>query len=164
MENQKQLIVKSVLDSWNSRIKETDNLLANLTDEQLEQEIAPGKNRGLYLLGHLTAVHDRMLPLLNFGQQQYAHLEEAFINKPDKTVTAIPAVGELRQYWKNANSKLTAHFEKLSPDEWFERHTSVSAEDFVKEPHRNRLNVVIGRTTHLTYHTGQLALLKNKKG
>jgi hypothetical protein len=31
------------------------------------QEVAPGKNRLIYLWGHLTAVHDAMLPLLVWG-------------------------------------------------------------------------------------------------
>jgi len=35
-----------------------------------------------------------------------------------------------------------------------------SAEDFAKEPHRNKLNIIISRTSHLQYHTGQIALLK----
>ena len=69
MENQKHILVKSVLDSWNSRIKEANGILDSLTDEQLQKEIAPGKNRGTYLLGHLTAVNDKMLPLLDFEDE-----------------------------------------------------------------------------------------------
>jgi hypothetical protein len=160
MESHKQLIVKSVLDAWNSRLEAANKTFDSLTDEQLQNEVAPTKNRAIYLLGHLTAVHDKMLPLLNFEQLQYPHLEDAFLNKPDKAVSEIPSAKELRADWKNINLKLAAHFSKLSPDEWFERHTSVSEADFVKEPHRNRLNVVIGRTNHLAYHLGQLALLK----
>lgn len=160
MEAQKQLTVRSVLDAWNSRIEAADKLLNSLTDEQLQQEVSPGRNRGVYLLGHLTAVHDKMLPLLNFEPQVYPHLDEPFLNKGDKTVSDIPSVKELRENWKNINSKLAAHFNKLSPDEWFQRHTSVSEEDFLKEPHRNRLNVLVGRTNHMQYHIGQVALLK----
>jgi hypothetical protein len=48
----------------------------------------------------------------------------------------------------------------LKPEEWFEKHTAVSAEDFINEPHRNKLNIIITRTSHLNYHTGQLVLLK----
>jgi hypothetical protein len=55
------------------------------------------------------------------------------------------------------------HFAKLQPEGWFEKHTSVSAEDFVKEPHRNRLNVVAGRAIHLSSHLGQLVFLQPKK-
>ncbi len=55
---------------------------------------------------------------------------------------------------------LAKHFNILQPNEWLGKHTAVSEEDFIKEPHRNRLNVVIGRTNHLSHHLGQLTLLK----
>jgi hypothetical protein len=162
MKTEKELAVKMVLDLWNSRIKATDEIFNELTDEQLQKEISPGRNRGIYLLGHLTAVHDKMLPLLGFEQSSYSSLDEAFLTKPDKAVAEIPSAKELRSAWKKVNSKLSEHFNKLQPDEWFQKHTSVSAEDFAKEPHRNRLNVVAGRTVHLSGHLGQLVLLKNK--
>lgn len=160
MNTQKDLIVRSVVDAWNARMESADKLLDSLSDHQLEQEIAPGKNRGIYLVGHLTAVHDKMLPLLGFEEQVYPHLDEPFLKNPDKAVEKIPSTAELRASWKNVHSKLAMHFGKLSADEWFDRHTSVSQEDFVKEPHRNRINVLVGRTNHMQYHVGQLALLK----
>lgn len=162
MENQKQLLVKSVFDSWNTKLKEANTLLDSLTDEQLQNEIAPGKNRGVYLLGHLAAVHDQMLPILNFGKPQYEHLNETFHIKSDKAVATLPKTSELRAYWKNANANVNANLNKLTTDEWFQKHTSISTEDFEKEPHRNKLNVVLNRTMHLAYHLGQLALLKRK--
>lgn len=51
-------------------------------------------------------------------------------------------------------------FDSLKPEEWFEKHTAVSTEDFEREPHRNKLNIVVTRTSHLQYHLGQLQLLK----
>lgn len=156
----KQLMVKSALDAWNSRLEAADKLFNALTDETLHKEVAPGKNRGLYLLGHLTAVHDRMLPLLDFGPQLYPQLEEAFLAKPDKSVSNIPSVNDLRTAWEAVHAKLNAHFANLSADDWFKKHTAVSEEDFAKEPHRNRINVLIGRTNHMQYHVGQVALLK----
>ena len=62
--------------------------------------------------------------------------------------------------WKKQLQSLAQRLESFSVDEWFEKHTAVSAEDFEKEPNRNKLNVVLTRTTHLAYHTGQLQLLK----
>ncbi|HWY33156.1 MAG TPA: DinB family protein [Nitrosopumilaceae archaeon] len=160
METQKQLIVKSVLDAWHSRIEAANKMFDSLTDNDLQKEVSPGRNRAIYLLGHLTAVHDKMLPLLNFEEQMYPQLDETFLSKPDKTVSEMPSAKDLRLHWKNVNSKLAEHFNKLSPDEWFQKHSSVSEQDFVKEPHRNRLNVVVGRTNHLQYHIGQVALIK----
>jgi hypothetical protein len=158
--NTKQLIVKSVLDAWNARIAAADKMFDSLSDEDLQKEVSPGRNRAIYLLGHLALVNDKMLPLLNFEEQHYAHLEDVFLNKPDKSVPDMPSAKEVRAIWKNVNSKLAGHFAALSADEWFQKHSSVSEEDFAKEPYRNRLNVVIGRTNHLQYHVGQVALLK----
>lgn len=160
MDTQKQLIVKPVLDAWNSRLETANKMFNSFTDEDLKKEVSPGRNRALYLLGHLAVVHDKMLPLLNFEPQLYAHLEDPFLNKPDRSVSEIPFAKELRSIWETVNTKLTTHLNNLKADEWFQKHNSVSEVDFVNEPHRNRLNVVIGRTNHLQYHMGQVALIK----
>jgi hypothetical protein len=159
---QKQLMIKMVLDNWYSTIANTDKLLSSLTDEQLQADIAPGRNSGVYLLGHLTAVHDRMLPLLGFGEQAFPQFNDAFLTSPDKSGKTMPEISELRKCWSETNAKLDTHFKNLQPDEWLQKHTAVSEGDFAKEPHRNRLNVVLGRTTHLSNHLGQMLLLTKK--
>jgi len=157
--NSNQTIVKMVFDRWYALIKNFDTILNNITDEQLLQEIAPGKNRGIYLLGHLIAVHDDMLTLLDLGDKIYPEINSTF-KSPDKSVKEIPSAKELRGYWNNQNEIVTQKFEHLQPVQWFEKHTAVSAEDFIKEPHRNKLNIVITRTSHLAYHLGQFVLLQ----
>jgi hypothetical protein len=152
-------MVKMVLDAWHSKIKEADSIFDSLTDEQLQNEVAPGRNTGIYLLGHLTATHDLMLPILNFGQQIYPQLTAAYHDNPDSK-TYTETASELRQYWKKINSILAEHFTALPADAWFEKHNSVSAEAFEKERHRNKLNIIISRTNHLSYHNGQTAFLK----
>jgi hypothetical protein len=154
-----QIMVKMVLDAWHSKIKEANDIFGNVTDEQLQNEVAPGRNTGIYLLGHLVATHDLMLPILNFGSAIYPQLKDAFHDNADAKIYSV-AAPELRQYWQNINSMLTDHFSKLSVDAWFEKHNSVSAEAFQKELHRNKLNIVISRTNHLAYHNGQLIFLK----
>ncbi|HXS35984.1 MAG TPA: DinB family protein [Flavipsychrobacter sp.] len=154
------LFVKMALQAWDQHIKRVNSFLDSVPDNHLSTEIAPGKNRVTYVLGHLTAVHDAMLPLLGLGERQYTHLDEAFINKPDKAVENLPSAEELKTFWNNANNTLTNKFNSLSAEEWFQKHTQVSEEDFAKEPHRNRLNVLINRTNHLAYHLGQVILAK----
>lgn len=156
----KQLFIKMVLDRWNGAIKNFEATLNALTDEQLQKEIAPGKNRGIYLLGHLVAVHDDMIVLLDMGDKLFPALNEPFIKSPDKSVADLPPAKELREAWNKMNETLAQKFNSMQPDDWFQKHTAVSAEDFEKEPHRNKLNIIITRTTHLTYHTGQIVLLK----
>jgi hypothetical protein len=158
--NSTPIILKMLFDRWNASLGNCDKLLNELTDEQLQKEIAPGKNRGIYVLGHLVAVHDDMIVLLDMGDKLYPELHKIFLASPDKTVAEIPSVQELRACWSKQCEVLKQKFSSLEPGEWFEKHTAVSAEDFIKEPHRNKLNIVLTRTTHLTYHTGQLILLK----
>jgi hypothetical protein len=153
-------LVKMILHRWNASVNDWDELLNAISDAQLQNETAPGKNRGIYLLGHLIAVHDDVLPLLNFGEKKYPELNKIFIDVPDKTISEIPSESELRSIWNKQNEDLKQKFESLQPGDWFEKHNAISAEDFAKEPHRNKLNVILLRTTHLAYHTGQLALLK----
>lgn len=153
-------IIKMIFDRWNASIASCDTLLNSLTDETLQKEIALGKNRGIYLLGHLIAVHDDMLTLLDMGEKLYPELNEPFLKSPDKTTTLIQSASELRTFWSNQCEVLKQKFDNLKPEEWFKRHTAVSTEDFAKEPHRNKLNIIVTRTSHLQYHIGQLQLLK----
>jgi hypothetical protein len=157
---QQDLLIKTVLHSWEINLQRASKAFDIFTDAELFLEIAPGKNRVVYLLGHLTAVHDRMLPLLGLGDRLYTQLDEPFISNPDNPATTFPPVQELRSYWTRINQLLTERFRDLGPGEWLERHTAISPEDFAKEPHRNRLSVLLSRTGHISYHVGQLVLLK----
>ena len=158
----KQQFVKMALDSWQGQVNAVDNILAKFSDQQLEEEISPSRNRGSYLLGHLTAVHDLMLPLLRFEESIYPELQPVYVDSPDRAITETPSVAQLRTQWPEVNARLRSHFNSLSAEDWFLRHGNISEEDFIKEPHRNRLNVLMGRTVHLAYHRGQLILLAKK--
>jgi hypothetical protein len=162
MSSHDELFIKMVLDNWNIYVKRSMDLFDELPDEQVYKPIAPGRNRGVYLLGHLTAVHDRMLPLLGFEKQRFPKLEETFLTNPDNVNAKLPELVELRKRWKEVNELLWHHFQKLDADEWFQKHNAVSQADFEKEPQRNKLNVVINRTGHLASHYGQLLFLRTK--
>jgi hypothetical protein len=157
---QSNLFVKMTIMAWEAQNGYFNKLINSLSDEQLSKEISPGRNRGIYLVGHLIAVSDAMLPLLGWGDRLFPELEEPFIKTPDKSGQAMPSVTELKEKLEAVNSKLASHFQSATVDEWFSKHTSVSAGDFAKEPHRNKLNVVISRTNHMANHIGQMLLLK----
>src|SRR6187399_1623718 len=114
-------MVKMVLDRWDACIKNADTLINSLADATLEKEIAPGRNRGIYLLGHLIAVHDDMLILLDMGEKLYPELHEPFIKAADKTTAQIPTASELRSYWANQCKVLQQKFDSLTPEQWFEK-------------------------------------------
>jgi hypothetical protein len=157
---QQAVFIKMVTDEWNKQNNNFNKLLSSLTDEQLSKEIAPGKNTGIYLVGHLIAISDAMLPLLAFGEKLFPHLEKIFITSPDKSGLEMPSVAELKDHLNAVNAELSEHILFIPPVEWFKRHMAVSEEDFAKEPHRNKLNVMINRSNHMSYHLGQLILLQ----
>lgn len=155
----KALFVKMAVSAWQTQISRMNDLLEKLSDEELQQEVAPGRNTATYLLGHLTATNDHLLPLFGFEESLYPELENIFLSQPDKSGIAKPSVQELRKYWANVNAKLAEHFNKMQPGDWFTKHTAVTEEEFAKEPHRNKLNVLMNRTSHQSYHLGQLNFL-----
>jgi DinB superfamily len=154
-----QALAIAAVNSWKINIERADRFFSPLTEEQLLREVAPGKNRLIYLWGHLTAVHDRMLPLLVLGPRLHPEYDSLFITNPDKTAPTLPAAAEIKKAWDEINGKLLAGFQKLSAPDWLQKHASVSEEDFAKDPQRNRFAVLLSRTTHISFHLGQTALI-----
>ena len=150
-------VTDSALNAWTQQIARVDSLLASSSDADLEREVAPGRNRLYYLVGHLAAVHDRMLPLLGVGDRSHPQLDAPFLENPDSKQPVVPTA-ELRQIWSDVNTKLITGLETLAPDVWLTRHNSVSDEDFAKDPLRHRLSVLMNRTTHAAFHIGQMRL------
>jgi hypothetical protein len=153
-----QSFVATVIHAWKLNIERADKFFLPLTEEQLLREVAPGKNRLIYLFGHLVAVHDAMLPLLGIGPRRHPELDAAFLTGADRTVAELPSLDELKRYWHEVNGALLEAFERFTAADWIARHTVVSAEDFAKNPLRNRLSVLLSRTSHIGYHLGQAAL------
>jgi hypothetical protein len=159
--NAEATLTDSALRLWKSNIDRTDKFFAALSEEQLSKEVAPGKNRLIYLWGHLSAVNDALLPLLGLGERLHPELDEMFLSNPDRSVQKTVSGEELKLIWDEINGVLWTAFSALSPSEWLQKHTSVSEADFLKEPHRNRFTILLGRTGHLAYHLGQAILAEH---
>ena len=157
---QQQILVQMAVNAWNTQITRMDKLVDSISDEGLLNEVSPGRNRVIYLLGHMTAVHDAMISLLGLGERQFAHLDETFIKNPDKSGLDMPDIDTLRNDWKQTNATLSALFGKMTAGDWFGRHTAMTDEDLAKEPTRNKLSVLLNRTGHVAYHLGQMVLAK----
>ena len=161
---EKQIFVNMILDAWRTQNVRVDRFLAEVSDEQLAWPAVLGRNSGLYVIGHLTGVTDGLLPILGWGERKYPEFEETFVKKPFDAEAKIATAAEVRKAWTRVNEIAEKKFVEIPPDEWFDRHTAVSEEDFTKEPHRNRLNVIVNRTNHQSYHLGQLLFLtKNRE-
>ena len=157
MENQGSYVALG-LKVWKAQIERADKLFGGLSFEEVLREIAPGRNRLLYVWGHLTATHDAMLPLVGIGERLHPEFDMAFISNPDKFQAGIPSHEQVRQAWKTVNQELWKGYEKMSWSDWLQRHTAVSEEDFAKDASRNRFAILLSRTNHLAYHLGQAVL------
>jgi uncharacterized damage-inducible protein DinB len=152
------LSVQVAINSWRLVVERANQMFSNLKEYEFLKEVAPGKNRLIYLLGHLTAVHDAMFLILGLGERLHPELDAIFVSTPDKTGAQLPPVGELRKCWDEVNGKLVSQFATLSAEEWLQRHYAMSEEDYAKDPTRNRLAVLLSRTNHMSYHLGQITL------
>ncbi|MEO6523617.1 MAG: DinB family protein [Mucilaginibacter sp.] len=157
-----ELFIKMTVSAWDTQNARLNKLVTSLTTEQMAAETAPNRNTGNYLFGHLIAVSDALLPIMGWGERLYPELETIFLKNPDKCGLEQPSLETLKSYFVIVNEKIDKHIESMSVKDWFSRHTAVSAEDFEKEPHRNKLNILINRTNHTSYHLGQMAYLANK--
>jgi len=81
-----------------------------------------------------------------------------FVSNPDRTVPTILLGEDLKIIWQETSQILWTGFSKLSVADWLQKHAAVSEEDFLREPHRNRFTILLGRTVHIAYHLGQAKL------
>jgi len=91
------------LKVWKAQIERADKLFGGFSTEEVLREIAPGRNRLLYLWGHLTAIHDAMLPLLGLGDRFHPEFDVAFVSNPDKSRVDTPSHEQVRQAWNCVN-------------------------------------------------------------
>jgi hypothetical protein len=153
------IFTRMVIAAWDTYNARVTKLLDTLSEEQILSATAPGRNSGHYLIGHLVAISDALLPMLGFGDRMYPELDLLFVENPEGVGGDKPNITLLKEYWKKVNAKLTEHIINMTDEAWLTRHTKVSPEDFAREPHRNKLNVIINRTNHTSYHLGQLVYL-----
>ena len=157
-----QILIDAVISSWQQVVTRVGALCLSLNEEQLLVEVAPGRNRLLYLWGHLTAVHDAMFSVLRTRERLHPELDAIFITQPDRS-EPLPNSAEIARCWEAIHTGLLSTFATLGPHEWFERHANVSAEEFEQNPTRNRLAVLMSRTNHASYHLGQMMLAKTQR-
>src|ERR1700732_3571155 len=154
-----EVFIETAISSWEQVIQRVGTLCLSCSEEQLLVEVAPGKNRISYLWGHLTAVNDAMFSALRLGERLHPELDAVFIAQPDRSFP-LPTSAEIAKCWEDVHTELLSRFKTLRAKEGLERHASVSPEELERNPARNRLDVLLGRTNHASYHFGQMILAK----
>ncbi|MEK7856857.1 MAG: DinB family protein [Acidobacteriota bacterium] len=162
--DERELSVRWQLEVWNDQNSRLSELLYELTDDDLQKEVAPGRGTGSYILGRLAAVNDGMIPLLGLGKKTFPILDEVFPAAKPNAKEVGASVAEIRRVWADLLGVLRENFARLTTGDWFQKHAAITDEEFADEPHQNRLRVLIDKTNNLSFELGQLASLKNAVG
>ena len=157
--NPQSIVTQLAINQWEQVSRRATQLVNQLSNDALDRPVAPGKNTGRYIVGHLIAIHDAMPPILGLGESKYPELVEPYVKQADGYVNNFRTVPELRQLWDETHARISKLINSLPEDDWLLRHTTMTDDEFKANPLRNRLSVLLNRTNHFSYHAGQLRLL-----
>ena len=146
--------------AWKRVVVSVEKQVSSFSDDEVLMEVAPGRNRVYYIVGHLAAIHDRLLPMLGIGDRLHPELDDLFIEHPYRTFADRLSPTQVNRTLVEVNTAVTRGVEVMAPLDWLKKHAAVSEEDFIKDPTRNRIAVLESRTAHAMYHAGQIRLLK----
>jgi len=141
--------------TYNSRMKK---MLDDISEQKFSEPIMPGGNSPSWIFGHLADTDDRLLELFGIGKRLFPELGKIYHNERGTNQAGHLAKEDLSFKWKAISAELDRVFKSWNEKDWMSRHTAVSEEDFKKEPHRNKLNVMLGRVSHKASHLGQVAM------
>ena len=135
-----------------------NGVLSGLADEDFNLELAPGKNNGVWILGHLIVCDDDFSEYMGKDEILYPQYIELFgqhtkVQSPEK----YPSVKELRESWKKVCEKNVKVYKQITDEELKEDHALVkNAED---DYFKTKENIIMHWQLHEMYHAGQLAVI-----
>ena len=140
-----------------------DMYLNELSDEELKCEIIPGKNHGVWIVGHLVASDDTLTEYLGYGPVLFPETQRFAQCSTLIPVEECPPPSVLRNQWKKVCEKNEAAYQLLRDDDLDQPHAMLKGnieDDYFK----TKQGVIINWTLHQVHHAGQLALLLSKFG
>ena len=150
------------LIQWEANNRSMQKVLDTISDENFDKPVVPGGNSPSWLLGHLADTDDALLELFSIRDRMFPELAKIYNHERGVNQRGHLSKQQLASKWKAILAVLDATFKSMSESDWHGRHTAVSEEDFKKQPHRNKLNVMLSRVTHKASHLGQIALQQNQ--
>ena len=144
-------------DTYNNRMQK---VLDTITEENFNKPVIAGANSPSWILGHLADTDDKLLELFGIRKRLFPELEKIYHHERGSNQSGHLTKTELITQWRSILAELNRAFKAMSESDWHGRHQAVSEEDFKKEPHRNKLNVMLSRVAHKASHLGQVAMQK----
>jgi uncharacterized damage-inducible protein DinB len=143
---------------WETYNRRMQKVIDTISQENFHKPITPDGNSPSWVLGHLVDTDDALLELFGIRKRLFPELNTVYHHERDTNQKGHLTKEELTSKWKSVLDELDRAFKSMSENEWLGRHTAVSEEDFKKEPHRNKLNVMLSRVAHKASHLGQIAM------
>ena len=109
-----EVLIPAAISSWEQVVSRVGTLCLSCTEEQLLVEVAPGKNRIIYLWGHLTAIHDAMFNVLRLGERLHPELDAVFIARPERSMP-LPTPAADSEGWRSAFRTDVDHDSEVMP-------------------------------------------------
>ncbi len=157
------IISKKFYQQYLMMIEWVNIYINSLTDEEFEMELSPGKNRGVWILGHMITSDDEFSVFMGKGDLLFPYYPELFGQGSKlQPLQSYPEVSELRQQWNDVIEKNKNIYENLKDEELEQPHNNIveGKEDFFK----TKARVIMAWHLHQMYHAGQLGLLAAKAG
>lgn len=138
------------------------NAITRLTDEALHNTIAPGKNHGIWILGHLIESEDELGVYLGLSDWLFPNYETLFgQGSPLLPPEQYPSASVLRQQWKQVSQRNDQILQLMTDTDWNQPHTRIDSgnpldTDFFKTKGR----CISIWNMHQTLHLGQLSVLR----
>lgn len=143
---------------WNMYNNRMQKVFETITEENYYKPIMANGNSPSWIMGHLADTDDALLELFGIGNRKHPELKTIYHHERGTNQSGHLSKTDLMTKWKSITAELDKAFKSWSENEWLNRHTSVNEEDFKKEPHRNKLNVMLSRVGHRASHLGQIAM------
>lgn len=146
-------------EQWKIYTNWINGHLSKLSDEQLKHTIAPGKNHGVWLLGHLIESEDDLCKYLGKGPMLFPQYEALFGQGSTlRSVEEYPPISQLRSEWQQILERNDTLLSQIKDEEWNEPHALLTPEqpdDFF----RTKGRCISIWQLHQMYHCGQLTVL-----
>jgi hypothetical protein len=155
-------VSKMFYDQWKMVITDWVNgMLGKMSDDDFKIEISPGKNHGVFLLGHFIGSEDDLSVFLGKGDYMFPEYQKIFMGK----VTLLspqeyPSVSEMKENWKKVCGKSEKIYLELTDEELNEPHAMIK--DPEKDYFKTKARVLMAWQLHQAYHAGQLAIIASK--
>lgn len=146
---------------WKMLVDDWVNLtISRIKEEDFKLEVSPGKNHGIFILGHMVTSDDDFSMYMGKGDLFFPDYKEMFgtgakLLLPDK----YPPVKEILEKWKAVCDKNEKIYKELTDAELDEYHALCKDPD--KDWFKTKRRVIHAWQLHQAYHAGQLGIIES---